>query len=115
MNQMEAALSHSESNLSAKSADSSQSGVNKENEPLDPSNSNLNINGVHMAESEDSLGEKWSSDDRLSQACSTSSGRVDQGSAKSFPPDSEDESRYCMEENDDPAPVLQPEVIPITG
>ncbi|XP_071513926.1 uncharacterized protein [Panulirus ornatus] len=113
MNQMEAALSHSESNLSA---DSLHSEVNKEGEPIDASNTNLNINGVHMAESEDSLGEKWSSDDRLSQACSTSSGRVDQGSAKSFPPDSEDESRYCMEDNDDPpTTVLQPEVIPITG
>ncbi|KAG7159933.1 5'-AMP-activated protein kinase subunit gamma-2-like [Homarus americanus] len=111
VSQMEEVLTHPESNLSSKSsADSSQSEVNAV-----PPDSALTINGVHVAESDESFGEKWSSDDRLSQACSTSSGQADKSSAKSFPADSEDENRYCIENTEDMPPVPQPEVIPITG
>lgn len=65
--------------------------------------------------SEDSVADKWSSDDRLSQRDS-SSGHVDQSAAKASPADSEeDEGRYSMGDADDPPSVPSSEVIPITG
>ncbi|XP_042865545.1 uncharacterized protein LOC122249063 isoform X3 [Penaeus japonicus] len=73
----------------------------------------VNISVVRKTESEDSVEGKWSSDDRLSQHCSSSSGKVDQDAAKASPADSEeDEGRYSMGDADDPP---QAEVIPITG
>ncbi|XP_069162719.1 uncharacterized protein [Procambarus clarkii] len=108
----EVVLSHQESNLSAKSsADSSHSDINTD----PPTASTLNINGVHVTESDESIDGKWSSDDRLSQACSNSSGQGNESSSKSFPADSEDEARFCIEGSDGTAPMPPPEVIPITG
>lgn len=109
---MEAALSDTESNFSPKSTDDTHPVVSKEDAPVvSPDPSALTVNGVHNAGSEDSFGGKWSSDDRLSQACS--SGQVDGSSTKSFPADSEDEGRFIIKETTDD--LLQPEVIPITG
>lgn len=73
------------------------------------------LNGV--GSSEDSLGGKWSSDDRLSQPPTTTtvpSTPSTKTSPKSLQGTSEDEAPFLMEDGGDP-PVRQPEVIPITG
>ncbi|MPC70108.1 hypothetical protein E2C01_064347 [Portunus trituberculatus] len=72
------------------------------------------LNGV--GSSEDSLGGKWSSEDRLSHPPSattlstTSTASAKTSSKKSL----EEDGAFLMEEGSDP-PVRQPEVIPITG
>ncbi|KAK8746418.1 hypothetical protein OTU49_017010 [Cherax quadricarinatus] len=111
VSQMEVVLTQAV-DLSAKySTECSHSESNKD----PPTASTLNVNGVHVTESDESIGGKWSSDDRLSQTCSTSSGQGNESSSKSFPADSEDEARFCIESSDGGAPVPPPEVIPITG
>ncbi|KAK8379098.1 hypothetical protein O3P69_019138 [Scylla paramamosain] len=73
------------------------------------------LNGV--GSSEDSLGGKWSSDDRLSQptASAATLSTASTASAKTASKKSlEDDGAFLMEEGGDP-PVRQPEVIPITG
>ena len=95
--QMTDTLTHSPSNLSSSTDDQ---GV-----PSD-------LNGV--GSSEDSLGGKWSSDDRLSQP-TTATTSMKTTSTKSLQGTSEDEeAAYLIEEGSEP-PVRQPEVIPITG
>lgn len=109
---MEAALSDTESNFFPKPAVNDHPEVSKGDVAVDSADpSALTVNGVHNAGSEDSFGGKWSSDDGLSQACS--SGQVDESSNKSFPADSEKENRFIVKESNDD--LLQPEVIPIKG
>ncbi|XP_069982626.1 uncharacterized protein SNF4Agamma isoform X3 [Penaeus vannamei] len=98
--------------VSQDSSENSPAELNiKEVEVTPPADVNINV--VRKTESEDSVEGKWSSDDRLSQHCSSSSGKVDQDAAKASPADSEeDEGRYSMGDADDPP---QAEVIPITG
>ncbi|XP_037782239.1 uncharacterized protein LOC119578716 isoform X3 [Penaeus monodon] len=98
--------------VSQDSSENSPAELNiKEVEVTPPADVNISV--VRKTESEDSVEGKWSSDDRLSQHCSSSSGKVDQDAAKASPADSEeDEGRYSMGDADDPP---QAEVIPITG
>nr|ALV82311.1 protein kinase A [Gecarcinus lateralis]QCY49091.1 AMP-activated protein kinase gamma subunit [Gecarcinus lateralis] len=90
--QMADTLTHSSSNLSSSTDDPAPQ---------------ADLNG--MGSSEDSLGGKWSSDDRISASQTTSA------AAKIPPsPSPKDEGPYLCEDGSDPR-VRQPEVIPITG
>lgn len=90
--QMADTLTHSSSNLSSSTDDPAPQ---------------ADLNGV--GSSEDSLGGKWSSDDRITSSQATSA------AAKTPPsPSPKDEGPFLCEDGGDP-PVRQPEVIPITG
>lgn len=89
--QMADTLTHSSSNLSSSTDDPAPQ---------------ADLNGV--GSSEDSLGGKWSSDDRITSSQTTAP-------AKTTPsPSPKDEGPFLCEDGGDP-PVRQPEVIPITG
>nr|AWW05934.1 AMP-activated protein kinase gamma [Macrobrachium nipponense] len=124
--QMEVTLTESESSNS--SAVDGKETVPPTYQPMDTSAEDVPLSGqsdvtppdvsvtsVGKTVSEDSVADKWSSDDRLSQHDS-SSGRGDKSAAKASPADSEeDEGRYSMGDADDPPSVPSSEVIPITG
>ncbi|XP_066939450.1 uncharacterized protein SNF4Agamma isoform X3 [Macrobrachium rosenbergii] len=124
--QMEVTLTESES--SSSSAVDGKETVPPAYQPMDTSAEDVPLSGqsdvtppdvsvtsVGKTVSEDSVADKWSSDDRLSQHDSSSS-RGDKSAAKASPADSEeDEGRYSMGDADDPPSVPSSEVIPITG
>ncbi|CAL4060390.1 unnamed protein product, partial [Meganyctiphanes norvegica] len=89
----------------------------------------VNINGLHKTVSDDSVGDKWSSDEKLQRCGSSSSGvgqredgtdssqAINKAAVAGAGDSEEDEGRYSMGDMDDShsSSVVQPEVIPITG
>ncbi|CAL4060392.1 unnamed protein product, partial [Meganyctiphanes norvegica] len=129
---MEAALSAEKDSKSPTSPvmnpPSSQDIIDDTQEPQSIT-TQVNINGLHKTVSDDSVGDKWSSDEKLQRCGSSSSGvgqredgtdssqAINKAAVAGAGDSEEDEGRYSMGDMDDShsSSVVQPEVIPITG
>jgi len=125
---MEAALAAEKDSSPPKSPSLNPQSIQDIIDTQEQPTSQVTINGLHKAGSDDSVGDKWSSDEKLQRCGSSSSGVVQReddiessqavNKAAAGAADSEeDEGRYSMGDMDDShsSSVAQPEVIPITG